>query len=82
MSLIDATCGPAVFLKLKRQVRIATLDLRIDFLRAARPGQDVTARAECYKVTRSVAFVRALAHDGDAADSVASAQGTFIIMEE
>jgi len=81
-SLIDATCGTAVFLKLMRLARIATLDLRIDFLRPARPGQDVTARAECYKLTRSVAFVRALAHDGDAADSVASAQGTFIIMEE
>jgi uncharacterized protein (TIGR00369 family) len=82
VSLIDAACGTAVFLALKRLARIATLDLRVDFLRPARPGQDVITHAECYKVTRSVAFVRALAHDGDAADSVASAQGTFIIMEE
>jgi uncharacterized protein (TIGR00369 family) len=81
-SLIDVACGVAVFVKLMRLARIATLDLRVDSLRPARPGKDVTAQAECYKVTRSVAFVRALAHDGDAADAVASAQGTFIIMED
>jgi uncharacterized protein (TIGR00369 family) len=81
-TLIDATCGSAVFLKLGRLTRVATLDLRIDYLRPARPGRAIVARAGCYKLTRSVAFVRALAHDGDDADPVASAQGTFIIMEE
>ncbi|XXF78246.1 PaaI family thioesterase [Myxococcaceae bacterium GXIMD 01537] len=81
-ALLDATSGSAVYVKMRRMVRVATLDLRIDYLRPARPGRDITARAGCYKLTRSVAFVRALAHDGDAADPVASAQGTFIIMED
>lgn len=81
-TLIDATCGAAVLVKLRRMVRVATLDLRIDYLRPARPGKDLVARAVCYKTTRSVAFVRALAHDGDGADPVASAQGTFIITED
>jgi uncharacterized protein (TIGR00369 family) len=81
-TLIDATCGIAVFVKMARMVRIATLDLRIDYLHPAKPGKDLLARAECYKLTRSVAFVRALAHHGDADDPVASAQGTFIIVED
>ncbi len=81
-TLIDATCGIAVFMKLARMVRIATLDLRIDYLHPAAPGKDLLARAECYKLTRSVAFVRALAHHGNPDDAVASAQGTFIIVED
>jgi len=81
-SLIDATCGIAVFVKMARLARIATLDLRIDYLHPATPGKDLLARAECYKLTRSVAFVRALAHHGDADNPVASAQGTFIIVED
>ena len=60
-TLIDVACGAAVMLKLTRFVRIATLDLRIDYLRPAHAGQDVVAHAECYKLTRNVAFVRALA---------------------
>jgi uncharacterized protein (TIGR00369 family) len=81
-TLIDATCGIAVYMKLARMVRIATLDLRIDYLHPAAPGKDLLARAECYKLTRAVAFVRALAHHGDESDAVASAQGTFIIVED
>jgi uncharacterized protein (TIGR00369 family) len=81
-SQLDATCGIAVFLKLGRLARIATLDLRIDYLHPAEPGQPLVARAECYKLTRAVAFVRALAHHGDPAHPVASAQGTFIIAED
>lgn len=78
-TLIDSVCGISVLVRLGRWAPCATLDLRIDYLRPALPGQDVFARAECYKLTRAVAFVRALAHDGDPKDPVASAQGTFIL---
>jgi uncharacterized protein (TIGR00369 family) len=78
-TLIDSACGIAVFVKMGRMARLATLDLRIDYLHPATPGKDLLARAECYKLTRSVAFVRALAHHRDVDDPVASAQGTFII---
>ncbi|WP_257461841.1 PaaI family thioesterase [Archangium lipolyticum] len=81
-TLIDATCGIAVFMKMARMARIATLDLRIDYLHPATPGKELLARAECYKLTRAVAFVRALAHHGDPGNPVASAQGTFIIVED
>jgi uncharacterized protein (TIGR00369 family) len=81
-SLLDAACGQAVFLKVQRMARVATLDLRIDYLKPATPPRDVRARAECYKVTRQVAFVRALAYHDDLADPIAAAAGTFMIFED
>ena len=80
-SLVDACCGVAVLLKVEFRCSVATLDLRIDYLRPARPPEDVLARGECYKLTHHVAFVRALAHDGDPSDPIASASGTFVIFE-
>lgn len=77
-SLLDACAGAAVFMALDTPQPIATLDLRIDYLKPATPGGDVTAEAHCFKVTRNVAFVRALAyHDAD--DPIAAAAGTFML---
>jgi uncharacterized protein (TIGR00369 family) len=81
-SLIDATCGLAMFMTLASPMRIATLDLRIDYLRPATPGLDVVARAECYRVAHEVAFLRAVAHQGDPDDAVASAAATFMLFRE
>lgn len=81
-TLIDATCGAAAISAAGRWVPMATLDLRIDYLRTSRPGEDLVAHAEVVRVARTVTFVRALAHHGDPEHPVASAQGTFILTAE
>ena len=78
-TLLDASSGSAVFAALAKIQPIATLDLRIDYLRAAEPGRDVRCHATCYKVTRNVAFTRAVAYHEDEADPIASAVGTFML---
>lgn len=78
-ALLDHACGQAVHNGLIEFKTIATLDLRIDYMRPAEPGKDIFARAHCYKVTRSVAFVRAVAYDVDPNDPVAAAQAAFML---
>jgi uncharacterized protein (TIGR00369 family) len=78
-STIDATCGAAVFAGLRAPTPIATLDLRVDYLRPARPGEAVLCDATCDKVTRHVAFTRATAHHGDPREPIATAAGAFMV---
>ena len=78
-SLLDHACGMAVWTALDAFQPIATLDMRIDYLRVAEPRRDVLARAATFRMTRSVAFVRGIAHDGDPGDPVAAVQAAFML---
>lgn len=79
-TLLDQASGIAVQCALAEFMRIATLDLRIDYLRAAEPRHPLVARAECYKLTNSVAFVRGSAWDRDQSDPFASMLATFMLV--
>lgn len=81
-ALLDGCSGAAVFAALTEMVPIATLDLRIDYLKPAEPGKSVIGKATCYKMTRNVAFTRAVAFQGDPENPdnvIAHSVGTFML---
>lgn len=60
-------------------ISMATLDIRIDYMRPAEPHEDLMVEAECFKMTRNVAFVRALAYQGDTEDPIATSIASFML---
>ena len=78
-AMLDACCGASVIASLGKPVPIATLDLRIDYLKPAAAGRDVFSRATCFRTTRNVAFTRAVAYHDDEADPIAAAAGAFML---
>ena len=78
--LADSACGLAVGAALTERAPYATLDLRMDYLRAAGPGQDLQCDAHCYRITRNVAFVRAEVWQADRDQPIAVTQASFMLL--
>lgn len=78
-TMLDHASGQAVYAALDVPDAVATLDLRIDYMRRAEPGRDLFVEAHCYRVTHAIAFVRAVAYDADKDDPVATAQAAFML---
>ncbi|MEO0690046.1 MAG: PaaI family thioesterase [Pseudomonadota bacterium] len=78
VSLMDMASGMSIWQTSTTFTPIATLDLRVDYQRPAREKASVFGRVECYRTTRSAAFVRGVAHDGDIDDPVAHVAGVFM----
>jgi uncharacterized protein (TIGR00369 family) len=79
-TLMDTTCGISTVCVLPEFEICPTIDLRIDYMRAAKPNQDVFGFAECYRVTPNIIFVRGYAYQEDPNEPIAHAVGTFMRM--
>jgi uncharacterized protein (TIGR00369 family) len=82
-ALLDQTLGTACFEAVGPLRAVATIDLRVDYLRPSRGGRALLALGECTRLTRQVAFARGTVHHEDEpeAEPLALAQGTFMIYE-
>lgn len=74
----DSTCGLAVFLAIPGLESVATIDLRMDYLRPAVAGRALEIEARCYHVTQCVAFAEATLHQGDRARPTARCTAAFM----
>jgi uncharacterized protein (TIGR00369 family) len=81
-ALLDNASGMAVRSEpddVGEERSMATLDLRIDYMRPAQPREDLLAEAQCYRMTSNVAFVRAIAYHDDRNNPIASSVATFML---
>jgi len=79
MILLDSLCGISIIQKLSAPASIATLDLRVDYLRAIPAGNDLTITGVCYKMGRNVGFSRGAIYTTDPSDPAAIANGSFML---
>jgi uncharacterized protein (TIGR00369 family) len=89
-ALLDHACGMAVGSALGAAIHdearrtttsYATLDLRIDYMKAAKPGVDIIVVGECVKITRQIVFARGRAYQESEDDPIAMATGAFMMTE-
>ena len=78
-TLLDATSGVAVYSSLPPETTLATLDMRIDYLKPTQPGKRLYATADLSRLTRRIAFVRASAYQDDPENEVAHCAASFMI---
>lgn len=78
---LDNACGWAIRVGQDEEEfgAMATLDIRIDYMKPSTPHEDLLIVAECYKKTRNVAFVRAIAYNTTEDDPVAAAVAAFMM---
>jgi len=76
--LADTACGLAVGCALDELEPFATLDLRMDYLRPPVAETDLVCRAECHRLSRSVAFVRGELTQPGQSEPVATVYATFM----
>ncbi|WP_260295206.1 PaaI family thioesterase [Sedimenticola hydrogenitrophicus] len=78
-TLMDSAGGAAAFSVVPAGASVATLDLRIDYLKQAEPGKAIRGHAECYRQTRHVVFVKGHAYQDSTDDPIAHFVASFMV---
>jgi uncharacterized protein (TIGR00369 family) len=78
-TLLDSVAGTAAYSQIDEGVALATLDLRIDYLRPTRAGKRVYGAAHVYRRTRNVYFVSGTAYQDDPDSPVARCAASFML---
>lgn len=78
-TLLDTLSGLVVMASIPENTPLATLDLRIDYLRPALAQQDIFGSVECYGLSDSIAFVRGMAYQNTFRKPIAHCTGTFML---
>jgi uncharacterized protein (TIGR00369 family) len=77
-TLVDSISGIALLSRLGAFEAIATLDLRMDYLRPALRDKPLHCRAHCHRLTAHIAFVNASVWQDRADEPVAQSQSAFM----
>lgn len=80
-TLMDTACGFAAISAIESAAIAPTLDLRIDYMRAAEPDKAVFGHAEVYRITRNVLFARGIAYQDSVDKPVAHCTATFMCLD-
>lgn len=78
-ALIDETAGGASVLATGNKFSVATIDLRVDYMRPAEPRCHIYCTAHIYKLTQRVVFFNAEAFHDDPSRAIAVGTGTFML---
>jgi len=81
-TLMDTACGTAVFSYLPGFELCPTLDLRMDYMKAAEPDQNLLAEARVIRVANSVVFTECLVYQEQDRDLIARCSATFMRIGE
>ena len=77
-TLIDTAGAAAVAAHLAHTEALATIDLRIDYMRPAKPGERIFATSECYRLSGQVAFTRTVCRSGNGDEPFALGTATYM----
>ena len=79
-SLADTAGALSIFTLLDERESVATLDLRLDYLRPALPDLPLYCQSECYRLTSQIAFTRSNIYQQAHEKPVAHAVATYMRM--
>lgn len=78
VSLLDTCCGCAAITSMLRPAVTPTMDLRLDYMHPAEPGQPIYLSAKVYRNSSNVIFCRGSAWQDDKENPIAHCVATFM----